>query len=58
MDAAWWTNHPAWLPFALWASELFILLRRAALEDRCVRSLPGYRCYAQQVPYRLFPGVL
>jgi protein-S-isoprenylcysteine O-methyltransferase Ste14 len=36
----------------------FLLLIRTALEDQTLQAeLPGYRDYAQQVRYRLLPGV-
>lgn len=54
------------LPFflgSLWAlipaglAVLFLIVR-TALEDRTLHEeLPGYAAYAQQVPYRLLPGV-
>jgi protein-S-isoprenylcysteine O-methyltransferase Ste14 len=48
----------SWL--AALVGVLFVLpiLRRTALEDRTLREqLEGYAAYAQQVRYRVFPGV-
>jgi protein-S-isoprenylcysteine O-methyltransferase Ste14 len=37
---------------------MVILLVRTALEDKALQAeLEGYRHYAQQTPYRLFPGI-
>ena len=48
---SWW----AYIPGAI-VIVLFIV--RTALEDRMLRQqLPGYREYAQRVPYRLVPGI-
>ena len=48
---SWWALVPA-----LAASLLFV--RRTADEDRFLREhLEGYARYAEQVPYRLLPGV-
>ncbi|MFZ6026210.1 MAG: methyltransferase family protein [Chloroflexota bacterium] len=48
---SWWAFIPAVL-------GVVILLIRTALEDRTLQAeLPGYREYAQQVKYRLIPGV-
>ena len=45
----------ALIPGGLAAVVYFI---RTALEDRTLRrDLPGYRVYAQQVRYRLVPGI-
>lgn len=44
----------AFLPAGLLAAAV---IARTALEDRLLlRSLPGYKEYAQRVPYRLLPG--
>jgi protein-S-isoprenylcysteine O-methyltransferase Ste14 len=46
-----WTIIPA-------AVALIIVLVRTALEDRTLQEeLPGYREYARNVRYRLFPGI-
>jgi protein-S-isoprenylcysteine O-methyltransferase Ste14 len=46
-----WTIIPA-------VAALIIAIIRTALEDRTLQEeLPGYRDYAQQVRYRLIPGV-
>jgi protein-S-isoprenylcysteine O-methyltransferase Ste14 len=46
-----WTLVPA-------AVALIIAVIRTALEDRTLQQeLPGYRAYAQRVPYRLVPGL-
>ena len=43
------------LPMILFS---FLILRRTLLEERFLREkLDGYTAYAEQVPYRLFPGV-
>ena len=48
---------------SLWALvpgflAMVILLVRTALEDKALQAeLEGYRHYAQQTPYRLFPGI-
>ena len=48
---SWWAMLPAGL-YAL------LLLRRAVIEDRFLRAeLNGYDQYAQQVRYRLIPGI-
>lgn len=57
MDAAWWINHFTWPPFAVWACEVIILGRRAAVEEQCLRVLGDYDSYATRVEYRLCPGV-
>jgi len=37
---------------------VFVLILRAALEDRfLMKELPGYSDYAQEVPFRLIPGI-
>ena len=46
-----WTLIPA-------AVALIIAIIRTVLEDHTLREeLPGYREYAQRVPYRLIPGI-
>jgi protein-S-isoprenylcysteine O-methyltransferase Ste14 len=46
-----WTLIPA-------VAALIIAVIRTALEDRTLQEeLPGYRDYAQQVRYRLIPGI-
>jgi protein-S-isoprenylcysteine O-methyltransferase Ste14 len=48
---SWWTFIPALLTAAL-------IIARTRLEDRTLlNELPGYRTYAANVRYRLFPGV-
>ena len=48
---SWWAEIPAVLIVALF-------VRRTALEDRTLQAeLPGYREYADTVPYRLVPGI-
>lgn len=48
---SWWATIPALLGSAG-------MVVRTALEDRTLRrELPGYEAYAQQVRYRLLPGV-
>ena len=48
---SWWTLVPA-------ATALIITVIRTALEDRALmEELPGYREYARQTRYRLFPGL-
>jgi protein-S-isoprenylcysteine O-methyltransferase Ste14 len=48
---SWWTVIPALLTAAL-------IIARTRLEDRTLLDeLPGYRTYAANVRYRLFPGV-
>lgn len=48
---SWWALIPG---MALIAS----IIIRTALEDRTLQEeLPGYREYAQKVPYRLIPGI-
>ena len=48
---SWWTMVPVFLSFVI----LFI---RTALEDRTLQEkLAGYKDYAQDVRYRLIPGV-
>jgi protein-S-isoprenylcysteine O-methyltransferase Ste14 len=50
LDSTW-----AFLPVVLLAVSLVV---RTSLEDRTLQDeLPGYREYAQNVRYRLFPGV-
>jgi protein-S-isoprenylcysteine O-methyltransferase Ste14 len=49
--ASWW----AAIPSALGA---ILLILRTALEDRTLQAeLTGYGEYADQVPYRLVPGI-
>jgi len=46
-----WTFIPVLL-------SLVVILIRTSLEDQTLQEkLPGYRAYAQKVPFRLFPGV-
>jgi protein-S-isoprenylcysteine O-methyltransferase Ste14 len=48
----------SWLATALGTLGVPLLLWRAILEDRTLRAeLPGYAEYAQQVRWRLLPGV-
>jgi protein-S-isoprenylcysteine O-methyltransferase Ste14 len=48
----------SWLATALGALGVPLLLWRTILEDRTLRAeLPGYAEYAQQVRWRLLPGV-
>ena len=48
----------SWLVTALGALGVPLLLWRTILEDRTLRAeLPGYAEYAQQVRWRLLPGV-
>lgn len=48
---SWWATAPA-------AAMAILLVIRTALEDRMLqRELSGYQEYAQQVRYRLLPGV-
>jgi protein-S-isoprenylcysteine O-methyltransferase Ste14 len=49
----------SWIAAALLiALSLPFLLRRAIVEDRVLQAdLPGYRDYAQQVRWRLLPGI-
>jgi protein-S-isoprenylcysteine O-methyltransferase Ste14 len=48
----------SWLATALGALGVPLLLWRAIVEDRTLRAeLPGYAEYAQQVRWRLLPGV-
>jgi protein-S-isoprenylcysteine O-methyltransferase Ste14 len=49
--ASWWTFVPALITAAL-------IIARTRLDDRMLLDeLPGYRTYAANVRYRLFPGV-
>ncbi len=46
-----WTLIPVLL-------SLVVIIIRTSLEDQALQEkLPGYRAYAQEVPFRLFPGV-
>ena len=48
---SWWSLLPLVVAMGL-------ILRRTALEDRFLRaSLEGYASYAEQVRYRLVPGI-
>ncbi len=48
----------SWLAALLGLLLVFPILRRTALEDRTLREqLEGYADYAQNVRYRLFPGL-
>jgi protein-S-isoprenylcysteine O-methyltransferase Ste14 len=48
----------SWLAALIGLLLVLPVLRRAALEDRVLREqLEGYAAYAQQVRYRMFPGV-
>jgi protein-S-isoprenylcysteine O-methyltransferase Ste14 len=48
----------SWLAALIGLLLVFAVLRRTALEDRILREqLEGYADYAQNVPYRVFPGV-
>jgi protein-S-isoprenylcysteine O-methyltransferase Ste14 len=48
----------SWLAALIGLLLVVGVLRRAALEDRVLREqLEGYAAYAQQVRYRMFPGV-
>jgi protein-S-isoprenylcysteine O-methyltransferase Ste14 len=48
----------SWLAALIGLLLVLPILRRTALEDRVLREqLEGYAAYAQQVRYRLFPGV-
>jgi protein-S-isoprenylcysteine O-methyltransferase Ste14 len=48
----------SWLAALLGLVMVLPILRRTAWEDRVLREqLEGYAAYAQQVRYRLFPGV-
>jgi protein-S-isoprenylcysteine O-methyltransferase Ste14 len=48
----------SWLAAALGALGVPLLLWRTIIEDRTLRAeLPGYTEYAQQVRWRLFPGL-
>ncbi len=48
---SWWAMVPGVL-------NAFLFIIRTALEDRMLQEeLPGYKEYAQQVRYRLLPGV-
>ena len=50
LDSSW-----ALIPVLL---SLIVIIIRTSLEDQTLQEkLPGYRKYAQEVPYRLFPGV-
>jgi protein-S-isoprenylcysteine O-methyltransferase Ste14 len=47
----WWTFVPA-------GAMILLFIVRTAIEDRTLRrELEGYEAYAQQIRYRLFPGV-
>jgi protein-S-isoprenylcysteine O-methyltransferase Ste14 len=49
--ASWWALIPS-------ALNAILLILRTALEDRTLRAeLAGYGEYADQVPYRLVPGI-
>lgn len=49
--SSWWTFIPALLTSAL-------IILRTGLEDKTLQNeLPGYRAYAANTQYRLFPGV-
>lgn len=51
MLASWWATIPGIL-------TAFMMLIRTIYEDRMLqKELPGYKEYALQVRYRLFPGV-
>ena len=46
-----WTLIPVLL-------SLIVIIIRTSLEDQTLQEkLPGYRDYAQEVPFRLFPGI-
>jgi protein-S-isoprenylcysteine O-methyltransferase Ste14 len=48
----------SWLAALIGLLLVLGVLRRAALEDRVLHEqLEGYAAYAQQVRYRMFPGV-
>ena len=48
---SWWTAIPALLSF-------LVIIIRTRLEDNFLKqSLDGYKDYAQEVRYRLFPGI-
>ena len=48
----------SWLAALIGLLLVLPVLRRAALEDRVLREqLQGYAAYAQQVRYRMFPGM-
>ena len=50
LDSTW-----ALIPVLL---SLIVIIIRTSLEDQALQEkLPGYRAYAQEVPFRLFPGV-
>ena len=50
LDSAW-----GFIPALVLLIAMFV---RTSLEDKTLQEeLPGYREYAQQVKYRLFPGV-
>ena len=47
----------SWLALVPGVAYAVLMVRRVALEDRFLqRELPGYREYAERVPYRLIPG--
>jgi protein-S-isoprenylcysteine O-methyltransferase Ste14 len=48
--ATWWN-------LALYSLELVLLLLRIEAEERVLRADPSYRTFAEQVRYRLLPGV-
>jgi protein-S-isoprenylcysteine O-methyltransferase Ste14 len=48
---SWWALVPGVL-------IVFLFILRTALEDRTLmEELPGYKQYAEQVRYRLAPGI-
>ena len=49
--------RPAWWNFGLYTLELVLQLRRIEAEERVLRADPLYRSFAEEVRYRLLPGV-
>jgi protein-S-isoprenylcysteine O-methyltransferase Ste14 len=48
----------SWGALLISLGNFFLIILRTALEDRTLRAeLPGYAEYAQQVRYRLLPGI-
>jgi len=49
--------RPAWLNAGLYGLELILQVLRIQAEERVLRADPSYRSFAEQVRYRLLPGV-
>jgi protein-S-isoprenylcysteine O-methyltransferase Ste14 len=49
--------RPTWWNAGLYCTQLALLILRIQAEERVLRADPSYRTFAEQVRYRLLPGV-